>query len=79
VYGYYDGRDLTYVSGRLDGTIATRPRGDGGYGWDKIFEPEGYNGLTRAELSADLDIETYNKLHNFEELRTFLKSKYLLI
>lgn len=75
IYGYYDGQNLVYVSGRLNGAISAQPRGDGGFGWDKIFEPEGYGGLTRAELSPELDIETYNKLHNFEGLRAFLKSK----
>lgn len=79
IYGYYDGQDISYVSGRLDGTISTQPRGDGGYGWDRIFEPEGYGGLTRAELSPDLDIETYNKLHNFEKLQNLLKSMKTLI
>ena len=74
VYGYYDGKDMKFFSGRLDGTIAMHARGEGGYGWDKIFEPAGYNGVTRAELSPEDDIESYNKIRDFDALRTFLHS-----
>lgn len=75
IYGYFDGAELKIIDGRLDGTIASHPRGEGGYGWDKIFEPEGYDGLTRAELSPELDVESYNKLRDFDSLRNFIKSK----
>lgn len=74
IYGYFDGENLQFFEGRLDGTIADHPRGDGGYGWDQIFEPEGYGGLTRAELSPEQDIESYNKLRNTTGLRDFLTS-----
>lgn len=72
IYGYYDGTDLHYFEGRLDGAIASNPRGEGGYGWDKIFEPFGYDGQTRAELSSEKDIETYNMLRDSDGLRRFL-------
>lgn len=75
VYGYFDGEALEIISGRLNGTIAASPRGDGGYGWDKIFEPEGYDGLTRAELSPEKDIESYNKLRDFDALRALLAER----
>lgn len=71
-YGYFDGEVLKFFSGRLEGTIADHPRGEGGYGWDKVFEPQGYGGLTRAELSDKDDIETYNKIRDFDSLRAFL-------
>jgi inosine triphosphate pyrophosphatase len=72
VYGYFDGEVLKFFSGRLNGYISQHPRGDGGYGWDKIFEPEGYHGLTRAELSAEEDIESYAKIRDLESLKEFL-------
>ncbi len=75
VYGYFDGETLEIIPGKMDGMIATSPRGEGGYGWDKIFEPEGYDGLTRAELSPEKDIESYNKLRDFDGLRTFLRER----
>lgn len=72
VYAYYDGTTLKIISGQLNGTIATHPRGSGGYGWDQIFEPEGYGGLTRAELSPQQDAESYNKIRDTHALTVFL-------
>jgi len=75
VYGYFDGETLKLIPGKLNGMIAKSPRGEGGYGWDKIFEPEGYDDLTRAELSPEKDIESYNKLRDFDTLRAFLTER----
>lgn len=73
VYAYFDGTSLALFSGRLDGVItAGAPRGEGGYGWDKIFEPEGYGGRTRAELSEKEDLESYEKIRDLDSLRAFL-------
>lgn len=74
VYAYYDGRQLEFFVGRIDGIIADHPRGKGGFGWDAIFEPEGYGGLTRAELNEEQDVESYNKIRDLEGLRRFLLS-----
>jgi len=71
-YGYYDGEDLQFFSGKLEGVIADHPRGEGGYGWDKIFIPNGYGDKTRAELSPEDDIITYNQIRDFDTLRAFL-------
>jgi len=73
-YGYFDGTTVRYFEGRLDGTISSHPRGEGGYGWDQIFEPTGYSGLTRAELSHEQDLESYAKLRDTVGLKTFLKT-----
>jgi non-canonical purine NTP pyrophosphatase (RdgB/HAM1 family) len=77
IYGYFDGSDLHFFEGRLNGHIADHPRGNGGYGWDKIFIPEGYGGLTRAELSPEHDLESYNKLRDTNGLQNFLTSGHL--
>jgi inosine triphosphate pyrophosphatase len=74
IYGYYDGQKIRIFTGRLDGTIADHPRGNGGYGWDTIFEPKGYDGLTRAELSKKQDLESYEKIRDTVGLRNYLIS-----
>jgi inosine triphosphate pyrophosphatase len=74
VFGYYDGRQLTLLRGGLDGSIATHPRGDGGFGWDKIFCPEGYGDKTRAELILEQSNATYQTIKPIAQLRTFLAS-----
>jgi XTP/dITP diphosphohydrolase len=47
-----DGRELL-AEGMTDGTIAATPRGDQGFGYDPVFVPEGGDGRTFAEMSAD--------------------------
>jgi XTP/dITP diphosphohydrolase len=36
----------------MDGTIAAAARGDDGFGYDPVFEPEGGGGRTFAEMDA---------------------------
>jgi non-canonical purine NTP pyrophosphatase (RdgB/HAM1 family) len=73
VFGYFDGKNEKYFTGELIGKIAKKPKGEGGYGWDRIFIPNGYDGRTRAELSPEEDKETYLKIKPFEEVKIFLE------
>jgi len=45
--------NIELYEGRLEGTIATAPRGTNGFGWDDIFVPDGHT-LTLAEMPAHL-------------------------
>ena len=47
-----DGRQLL-AQGAVDGTIATAPRGDGGFGYDPVFVPDEAAPQTFAELTAE--------------------------
>ena len=49
------GLDLTYAQGTLRGRIAAGPKGNGGFGYDPIFEPssEAPGGRTLGEWSAE--------------------------
>ena len=47
-----DGTELQ-AEGMTSGTIATAPRGDQGFGYDPVFVPDGGDGRTFAEMSAD--------------------------
>jgi XTP/dITP diphosphohydrolase len=47
-----DGREV-WREGIVDGTIAEAPRGEGGFGYDPVFVPDGGDGRTFAELGAD--------------------------
>jgi len=40
---------LTLFEGRGEGTVASSPRGEGGYGWDRVWISDGYS-RTQAEL-----------------------------
>ncbi len=76
--GYCDETGFTYFEGGIQGTIADHPRGNGGFGsfgWDVIFEPTGYGGRTRAELSQEEYDEVYQKIRPIKELKRFLESR----
>jgi XTP/dITP diphosphohydrolase len=47
-----DGRELA-VEGVVEGTIATRRRGSGGFGYDPVFVPVEAGGLSFAEMGDD--------------------------
>lgn len=47
-----DGREVI-AEGTVEGSIAPMPRGSGGFGYDSVFVPDGADGRTFAELSAD--------------------------
>ena len=46
-----DGREVAAM-GTMEGAIAEAPRGEGGFGYDPVFVPDGSGGRTFAELSA---------------------------
>lgn len=74
VFGYFDGQELKLFEGELDGEIATTPSGENGYGWDKIFIPQGYT-VTRASLEEKDDQKTYLQIKPFKKLKEFLESR----
>lgn len=47
--GYCDGRQIHIFEGKLNGTIASAPRGTNGIQWDPVFVPEG-SSRTFAEM-----------------------------
>ncbi len=49
----YPQRDPEIVVGTLDGSITTAPRGEGGFGYDPVFEPNGAGGRTLAQMLPD--------------------------
>ncbi|NTW14797.1 MAG: non-canonical purine NTP pyrophosphatase [Candidatus Moranbacteria bacterium] len=73
VFGYFDGNTLELIEGELPGRIANQPAGDRGYGWDRIFIPEGYD-ITRAQFNEEDDRKTYLRLKPFAALKSFLET-----
>lgn len=47
------GEQVQQVEGRVEGVIATQESGNGGFGYDPLFMPEGYD-KTFAELPAEV-------------------------
>jgi XTP/dITP diphosphohydrolase len=46
-----DGSEV-WAEGLMEGTIAAAPRGDNGFGYDPVFEPDVGDGRTFAEMTA---------------------------
>ena len=67
--GYCPGPDSepSVFTGRCDGTIV-EPRGTGGFGFDPIFQPDGYD-KTYAELSAEEKNKISHRYKAFQMLR----------
>jgi len=74
IIGYFDGQELELFEGSLDGEIAKVPSGENGYGWDKIFIPQGYT-VTRASLGDEDGQKTYTTIKPFAKLKSYLESK----
>lgn len=51
IVAYWDG-ELHTFEGRVDGEITREPRGEGGFGFDPIFRPMGFN-RTFAEMTTE--------------------------
>jgi len=73
VFGYYDGKVLKIIEGKLRGEIAEKPEGENGYGWDNIFIPEGYK-MTRACLDEEDYQKTYLQIKPLGKVKEFLIS-----
>lgn len=57
--------------GICTGTITTAPRGEGGFGYDPLFQPTGYE-HTFAEMPAETKNEISHRRKALDALRTFL-------
>jgi XTP/dITP diphosphohydrolase len=49
---YFDGAELVAAAGQTRGVIVSAPRGEGGFGWDRVFSPEGSD-RTFAEMTGE--------------------------
>lgn len=48
VFGCYDGKEFLSFRSELSGEIVKYPAGNRGFGFDRIFAPDGFNGKTAA-------------------------------
>ena len=64
-------RILFEAEGRVEGEIASEPRGTNGFGYDPIFYYPPY-GRTLAEVDNDRKLAVAHRGHAFRQLREFL-------
>jgi len=68
-----DGQSL-FFEGVIDGSIAEKPFGSNGFGYDPIFIPFGYS-ETFAEIAADIKNKISHRAKAVQGLLAYLKSR----
>jgi XTP/dITP diphosphohydrolase len=66
-----DGTVLNVSEGTCEGRITFAPRGEGGFGYDPLFVPDGY-AQTFAELSEDIKNKISHRARALRKTRQFL-------
>lgn len=67
-----DGKILHTTEGICQGNIANEPRGNGGFGYDPLFVPEGFE-ETFGELSGTVKQKISHRARAFEQIMPFLR------
>jgi inosine triphosphate pyrophosphatase len=70
IFGYMDKDKIKLFKGEITGRIVA-PRGINGFGWDSIFQPDGYN-KTFAEMGVKKNQISHRKLA-LEKMRSFFE------
>lgn len=73
VLGYPNGTYHAF-EGRVDGQIIDEQRGDGGFGFDPVFMPNGYD-KTFAELGSDVKNKISHRGHALEKFAAYITEK----
>lgn len=66
------GEETRLFEGIVRGTIIDEQRGEGGFGYDPIFVPEGYD-LTFAQLGSEIKNRISHRAKAVEQLTEYLK------
>lgn len=70
---YCDGKHLESFVGTMSGTITREPTGEGGFGYDPIFVPDGFT-KTYAELTLEEKVSISHRTKAFEEFLRWYSS-----
>ena len=68
-----EGKLLGIFSGVVEGRIVHPPRGRNGFGYDPIFQPDGFE-LTFAEMPGEMKNRISHRAQAAQQLRQFLKT-----
>ena len=69
-----NGEVIETFKGEFKGTITAAPRGDGGFGYDPVFQPDGYD-QTFGELPADVKNKISHRANAFKKAMQFVEDE----
>jgi XTP/dITP diphosphohydrolase len=72
-----EGKLLRTFSGLVEGKIVDPPRGDGGFGYDPVFQPNGFE-LTFGEMTEEMKNRISHRAQAAAQLHEFLRTVRLL-
>ncbi len=72
---FFDGKNRIEVEGELQGIIIMEERGSGGFGYDPIFIPGGYE-QTIAQLSFEEKNRISHRAKSFQKLKEILTGRF---
>lgn len=73
LYGLFDGTNINFFEGVVDGTMATKPKGENGFGFNRILIPDGFD-ITMAEMSSEQKNSISHRGKALAKLKQFLYS-----
>ena len=71
IIGYHDGEKMYFFQGKSVGEIPLNPT-EGGFGWDGIFVPTGYN-KSYGQMTPDEKNKISQRSKALDELRKFFQ------
>lgn len=71
IVGFSDEDKIEFFEGSINGKIVDQ-KGENGFGWDKIFQPDGYE-KTFAEMTIEEKNEISHRRIAFEKLKNYLQ------
>jgi XTP/dITP diphosphohydrolase len=74
----FDGNNKRYFEGKCEGKIDMSPKGNGGFGYDPLFQPEGYT-QTFGELGPDIKNNISHRGKALARLKKYLALEFKLI
>ena len=74
----FNGEVLETFEGTVEGTITPAPRGDGGFGYDPVFQPDGYD-KTFGELPQEVKNKISHRARAFANAVDFVENELAAI
>ena len=74
----FNGEVLETFEGTVEGTITLAPRGDGGFGYDPVFQPDGYD-QTFGELPAEVKNSISHRARAFANAVDFVENELAML